>query len=192
MSQEMNFDEMRNQIAILRNKLDQQQIVNDRLIRSAMQTKVNKMNKNERMVIILSLLCIIIFPFLHYQIGISWALVWATVAMMVFTAAATLYIHRPLHKADLMSDDLSTVTAVLARFKNQYDQWLHYVCPIVITPWLAWYAYEYVEISGFTGIHRWYGVLVILLSGLLGLVIGYSMHRRTVNLAKEVMRQINE
>lgn len=192
MSQEMNFDEMRNQIAILRNKLDQQEIVNDRLIRSTMQTKVNKMNNNELRVIILGAFCIVLYPCMHYAIHISWALTFATIAMMLFTIIATILIHRPLHKADLMSDNLSTVSGIMARFKHQYDQWLHYVCPTIITPWLAWFCYEYTQITGLTGTARWCMIGFILLCGFIGFVIGYTMHRRTVNLAEDVMRQIGE
>lgn len=188
----MNFEEMRNQIAILRRKLDKQEIVNDRMIRSAMQTKVNKINNNEFRVIALSIFCIVLYPAIRDMLHISWALVIATIAMMVLTATATIYMHRPLHKADLMSDNLATVSSIMARFKAQYDQWLHYVCPTIITPWLAWFCYEYTEAMGFTGTVRWCCVGFLLGCGLIGFIIGYSMHRRTVNLAEEVMRQIEE
>lgn len=187
----MNLDEMRNQIAILRNKLDQQEIVNDRLLRNAMQTKVNKMNSNETKLIVLAAFCCVLYPIMHFTIGISWPLVLVTVAMMIFTAAATVYIHHPLHKADLMCDNLATVSGIMARFKRQYDQWLHYVCPTIITPWLAWFCYEYTEILGLTGTSRWWCVGYILICGFIGFLIGYAMHRRTVNLAEEVIRQIN-
>lgn len=192
MSQEFNFDEMRNQIAILRNKLDKQEIVNDRLIRNAMQTKVDKMNKNETRTLILSAFCIIVFPIMHYTINLSWPLIAVTLAMMLFTAVATIYIHRPLHKADLMSDDLSTVASIMARFKKQYEQWLHYVFPTLITPWLAWYCYECADIIDPSGQSRWYLIGFILICAFIGFLIGYAMHRHTVNLAEEVMRQIKE
>ena len=192
MSQEMNFDEMRNQIAILRNKLEKQEIVNNRMIRSAMQTKVNKMNNNEVTILWLSALCIVVYPAFHFIYNLSWPLVLATVAMMIFCAASTIYIHRPLHKTDLMSADLSTVASILARFKKQYEIWLHYVTPTLITPWITWFCYEYTETLGLTGRTRWICIGMLLVGGFIGLMIGYKMHRRTVNLADEVMRQIKE
>lgn len=188
---EMNeLKEMREQLTILRDKLNSQQIVNDRLLRDTMKTKVSGINKNETRVIVLGIFCCLIWPALHYTSNVSWTTVIATILMMIFTISATVYIHQPLHQTDLMNADMASVARILARFKKQYRQWLHIVCPIIITPWLAWFCYDYTEAMGFQGTHRWFFIGFILLCGFFGFLIGYFWHRKTVNLAQDIIQQI--
>lgn len=189
---EMNdeLQEMRAQLNILRDKLNSQQIVNNRLMRETMKSKVSGINKNETRVIVLGIFCCLIYPVLHYCSGISWTTVIATVVMMVFTIGATVYIHHPLHQTDLMSADMASVARIMARFKKQYQQWLHIVCPIIITPWMAWFCYDYTEAMGIQGNFRWYIIGFFLFCGFCGFLIGYLWHRKTVNLAQDIIRQI--
>lgn len=193
MIMEMNeLQEMREQLNILRDKLNNQQIVNDRLLRETMKGKVSGINKNEIRVIALGSFCCLIYPLLHYTSGVSWTTVIATILLMVFTIGATIYIHRPLHQTDLMSADLASVARIMARFKNQYRQYLHVVCPIIITPWLAWFCYDYTEVMGMQGASRWCVIGFLVCCGLCGFLIGYFWHRKTVNMAQDIIRQIEE
>lgn len=193
MIMEMNeLQEMREQLNILRDKLNNQQIVNDRLLRETMKNKVSGINKNETRVIALGIFCCLMYPVLHYVSYVSWTTVIATILLMVFTIGATIYIHYPLHQTNLMNADLASVARIMARFKNQYRQWLHIVCPIVITPWLAWFSYDYSETMGLQGNSRWIVVGFFLFCGFIGFLIGYFWHRKTVNLAQDVIRQIED
>lgn len=188
---EMNeLQEMREQLNILRDKLNNQQIISDRLLRETMKSKVRSINSNEIRVIIMGVFCCLIFPTLHYSVGISWYLVLVTILMMVFTIGATLYIHYPLHQTSLMSSDLVSVARILARFKEQYRQWIHIFFPMLITPWLAWYCYETTQALGYQGKESWYFVTFILLCSFLGFLIGYRWHRKTVNIAQDIIDQI--
>lgn len=189
---EMNeLQEMREQLNILRNKLDNQQIINDRLLRSTMKGKIKSINSNETRVIVLGVFCSLLYPSLHYTIGISWYLVLATILIMAFTIGATIYIHHPLHQTSLMNSDLISVARIMARFKEQYRQWLHIVCPLLITPWLAWFCHETTLALGIQGRERYYFVTFILLCGFVGFLIGYYWHRKTVSMAQDIIAQID-
>lgn len=190
--EEMNLEEMRNQIAILKNKLDKQEIINERLLADAMKKKVNTINNVERFSIFCAVFCLAAYPLLRYYIGFSWPFVIATCVMMVFCIVATNYIHRPLHDSKLMTSDVATVARVMARFKRQYDNWLRYVTPSLLTPWLLWASYEYTELMGLEGTARYFTPLPLLVGAAIGGFIGYRQHCKAVKTAEEIIHQLEE
>lgn len=190
--EEMNLEEMRNQIAILKNKLDKQEIINERLLADAMKKKVNTINNVERFSIFCAVFCLAAYPLLRYYIGFSWPFVIATCVMMVFCIVGTNYIHRPLHDSKLMTSDVATVARVMARFKRQYDNWLRYVTPSLLTPWLLWASYEYTELMGLEGTARYFTPLPLLVGAAIGGFIGYRQHCKAVKTAEEIIHQLEE
>lgn len=190
--EEMNLEEMRNQIAILKNKLNKQEIVSERLLAETMKKKVNTINSVERFSIICAVFCIVAYPVLRYYIGFSWTFVIVTCLMMVFCISATRYIHHPLHDAKLMTSDVATVARVMARFKRQYDNWLRYVTPSLLTPWLLWASYEYTELMGLEGTARYFTPLPLLVGATIGGFIGYRQHCKAVKTAEEIIHQLEE
>lgn len=190
--EEMNLEEMRNQIAILKNKLNKQELVSERLLADTMKTKVNTINSVERFSIICAIFCLVAYPVLRYYIGFSWPFVIATCVMMVFCIIATTYIHRPLHDSKLMTSDVASVARVMVRFKRQYDNWLLYVTPTLLIPWVLWASYEYNAIMGLEGVSPFLTVLPILAGCAIGGAIGYRQHRKAVKTAEEIIRQFEE
>lgn len=64
--EELNFDEMRDQITLLKQKLDQQEIVNDRLLRETMRSRMGAINwtkyRNINLIsVLLFVLCSILY-----------------------------------------------------------------------------------------------------------------------------------
>lgn len=57
---DFNLDEMRQQMAILKNKLDNQTIVNDRLIRRAVKNSVSTINKRY---LVISIIAFAMIPY---------------------------------------------------------------------------------------------------------------------------------
>ena len=110
--EELNFDEMRDQITLLKQKLDRQEIVNDSLLREAMRGRMGAINWTKYKSYICVALCIIFYPVMSWAGVFSNAFVFATCAMMLFCAYGTYYVHRPVDRMDLMTDDLATVAKV--------------------------------------------------------------------------------
>lgn len=190
--EDVSFDEMRKQFAIIKKKLDKEEIVNDRLLRSIMKIKVRAINEYEQKHILIATICLILYPGIYMMDIISLELTIATCLMMVFCWTATMYIHHPLHRMDLMTADLATVAGVMDKFKRQYDFWLHYITPALLTPWLLWICYEFTIAKGINGMNAFYTVIPLIIGAAIGGMIGYIMHRKTVNLAKDIIRQIEE
>lgn len=190
--EELNFDEMRDQITLLKQKLDRQEIVNDSLLREAMRGKMGAINWTKYKSYICVALCIIFYPVMSWAGVFSNAFVFATCAMMLFCAYGTYYVHRPVDRMDLMTDDLATVAKVMAKFRKQYNQWLFYVTPALLIPWLSWALYEYAWKNAPDGVSHWMLALPILIGAAIGGLIGYHWHCKAVDAADNIIKQIEE
>lgn len=195
MEDNKTIEELRNQIAILKQKLDNQEIVSDRMLRSTMQTKVNNViHRNERRHIVSGLFAMLSFPILHYGIGMDLSFCIFTSLMMLFCVSATVYVHRPMHKTDLMSADLATVANEMNRLKRRYKNWLHYVTPTLLIPWFLAACYEYSKTMGVEPLSR-EGLttcLPLLIGVVIGGIIGIVWHTKTVDTAESIIREIEE
>ena len=116
----------------------------------------------------------------------------ATIAMVAFSAAATYYIHKPVEELNFMKDDFSTVARVMAKFKKQYGNWLRYVAPTLIIPWLIWGCYEFAWKNDPDGINPWLMSLPLIVGVIIGGLIGVKFHFKAVNAAQDILDQIEE
>lgn len=190
--EELNFDEMRNQITLLKQKLDHQEIVNDHLLRETMRNRMGTINFTKIKSYICAGMCIVLYPLLSVTGTFSNAFVITTCIMMLFCAFGTYYVHRPVDRMNLMTEDLASVAKVMAKFRKQYDQWLHYVTPALIIPWLSWAMYEFAWKNAPEGVNHWLFALPLLVGAAIGMVIGYAWHRKAVNAADNIIKQIEE
>lgn len=193
MEENTTIEELRNQIALLKQKLDNQEIVNDRMLRMTMQTKVNTIiHRMERRSIASAVFVILMFPVMYFFIGFHLVFCIFTSLMMLFCISATLYMHRPMHKTDFMSADLATVAYEMTRLKRRYKNWLHYVTPTLLFPWLLWGCYEYCQVNHVDPLSK-EGFMIyfpLLVGSAIGGVIGYTWHRKAVNTAESIIHQI--
>ena len=193
--EEMNFEEMRNQFAILKNELKQQEIVNDRLLRTTMKSRTRDISTTKRFLFICVAICIVVYPMSYFTHIWSLAFSAATCVMVLFCAAATWFIHKPVEELNFMRDDFSTVARVMAKFKKQYDNWLHYVAPALLIPWISWACYEIVwKNAPEDADSKTLMIMALPIVGgvLLGGLIGYRFHRKAVNAAQDIIDEIDE
>lgn len=195
MEENKTIEELRNQIALLKQKLDNQEIVSDRMLRITMQTKVNNViHRNELRHIISGVFAMLMFPILHYGIGMNLTFCLFTSLMMLFCISATVYVHRPMHETDFMNADLATVAYEMDRLKRRYKNWLHYVTPTLLIPWILCACYEYSKAMGVEPISK-EGLLTsmpLIVGCAIGGVIGYLWHSKTVHTAESIIQQIEE
>ncbi|MCF0220126.1 MAG: hypothetical protein HUK14_10120 [Muribaculaceae bacterium] len=195
MENNIELNELRNRIAVLKQKLDNQEIVSDRMLRQTMQTRVkNGINNVEIRSIIAGIFALIMVPVMFAVNGCSLPYCAFTVLMLLFSIGATLYFNRPIRQTDLMSADLKTVAEVMARFKRRHDMWLHYVAPTLVIPWLAWTYIEYCHGSNIDPLSN-KGIVMgmcLLIGAIIGGIVGYLWHRKAVNTAQAIINQIEE
>ena len=190
--EEMNFEEMRNQFAILKQQLNKQEIVSERLLRDTMKTKSNAISYTKRTTYGAAVFCLVIYPILYLTHMWSLAFTIVTCLMMLFCIAGTYYIHQPVEKLDFMKSDFATVARVMAKFRKQYDNWLHYITPALIIPWIIWACYEFSWKHAPEGSNPWIMSIALIIGAAIGGAIGYYYHRKAVNAAQDIINEIED
>lgn len=181
------LDEMRGQIALLKEKLDRETIVNDRLLRDAMRGKIGVIRTNAIIEYVCVVLCFIAYPTAFIKLGFSWWLVGITLAMTLFAGIMTAVQHRHMNALN-EGEDLLTVARNARRLKQDYVDWLKWSILMVIF-WFSWLVTEcFIRIPDRTmGI----GLAVGGCFGLIiGACVGLSMRRKVIHACEDIIRQI--
>ena len=92
--EDMNYEQMRNQMAILKEHLDKQEIVSNRLLRETMKSKTKDIKYTRNMVYGAAALCLIIYPLTTLSNVWSWPFALATCAMMIFRVGILVCVRR--------------------------------------------------------------------------------------------------
>lgn len=190
-NQELSLEmaEMKDQVALLKSKLDEELTINDKLLRKVISQKANAINRTAWTSVYASIFVIIVallfFPFL----GLSWYFIGATILMMLVCDFYTWKYHKNVNSKTL-NGDLLTVAKTMKELKMAYGCWLKYAF-ILVAVWMIWYALELYFISDSWKI-AFVQILSILIGCTIGGVIGYRMHKKVVNTADEIINQIEE
>lgn len=181
------MNEMREQIALLKSKLDKESIVNEKLLREMMKSKARNINRNAWVSVIASLFVIVMALFCFPNWGLSWWFVGATVLLMLVCDFFTWKYHKDI-SAKTMNDDLLTVAKTMKKLKQNYLNWIKYAV-IMVVIWLGWYIVELVADSG-----SWSTIIptvvAVLVGGIVGGIVGFRMHKNVIDTADEIIRQI--
>ena len=184
------LEQMRDQIAILRRKLDKETIINERLLRRAMHDKVRGITRDNRAVIIICTLAIP-YSFLVFDyLGISLWFSIATALLLIVCVVATWWGQRGLHADELLDGDVVSVGKKVMRLKQLNDRWLWYAIPMLVI-WLVWLILEAYQQIGGTPLFRGFvtgGVVGLVIGG----IIGTKVRRRTQRRAREILAHIEE
>lgn len=183
------LEEMRAQLTVLKNKLDKEAIINERLLRDTMKRKANAINANAWISVGCGIFVIFWAVFFLSQIGFSRYFAVVTIVMMLFCIFITWKQHRNVN-SKTMNGDLLTVAKVMKKLKEDYVNWLKYSF-ILIAIWLPWLATEYCLI-----LKDW-KKCVFVVSGLfvgaaIGAFIGLRMHKSVIRNAEDIIKEIEE
>lgn len=184
------LEQMRDQIAILRRKLDKETIINERLLRRAMHDKVRGITRDNRAMIIVGTLATPYMAVTFHHLGMSLAFCIASCLLMIVCIVATWWGQRDLHADELLDGDVVSVGKKVLRLKQMNDRWLWYAIPMLVL-WLAWLIWEAYQQIG--GTPLFYGFVTGGAVGVVvGGVIGGMVRRRTQRRAREVLAHIEE
>ena len=177
---EMNeLNEMREQLATLKKRLEGQEIVNDRLIKEAMGRKLSSLNNSAIWICIVCLVMIPLGYFNFQRMGHSTAFCIATSALFLISLIATIVSHYRIHKRDIYSGNLVTVYKEVARMKKIYQSWHYWSIPMLIV-WFGWMEYElYINQAN----EDMFALLMIsasgIFGGIIGGIIGFTLNKKS-------------
>lgn len=182
---------MQAQMALLKDKLNKEEIVNDQLLREVTRQRVRRLNRNVWQEGICVLFVISFGNYAFHQLGCSWWFIGATTVMMLVCLLATVIPHRRVQENEIMQGDLLTVAKQVRRLRQIYKDWMRIGIPMV-SVWFVWFLVELyfrhtdnLYIFVFTAVGA-------LAGGTVGGIIGGRMHKKFVREMDDIINQIEK
>lgn len=187
---DFELEDMRQQMQTLKNKLNQQEIVNDRVVRRSMRNEVSKITRRYNIIMALSVFMV---PYGYWcfvkLIGLS-VLFWiATSIFMLICGGATFYNARKISDSGLMNRSLVEARKKVASAKKFEVNWLFFGIPAVIL-WLCWFFYEVYQRNGGNFYDGFF--LGGCIGGIIGAIVGINLHFKTQRQYQEIIDQIED
>lgn len=181
------LNEMQQQLRQLKEKLEGENIINDKLLRSAYRKTLGSLQRKALRQTIIEVIAMLLCLNL-LRMGFSIPFVIATEIMLAFCLIATIVINNRLPKMDT---DLVTAAKGIVRFRKGYANWLWVGIPL-LTVWMGGMCYEIMKNQTFPSEAR-----VPMLIGLgVGLVIGGAlglmMRHNILSKSDETIAQIRD
>ena len=184
------MEEMRSQITLLRNRLEQQAIVNERNIRRAMKSKMSDINRTIVLTSVFGLFALVYCTWFFYSQGCSLAFVITTAAILMICVALTIYQRFRLGCINFSEGNIVEVAQRLGKVRKHYYEWPKIALPILI-PWFGWCIYEIISIFGTDAFAV--GMCVgAAIGGLIGGITGLRINRKVIRRADEILRHLEE
>lgn len=182
------LEEMKQQMALLKKKLEQQKIVNESVLRSAMKKKLYGLNKRVRVIFIVGIFVAIWAPGYFTILGFSPLFCAATAVMLVFSAFKTFQYHKNLWRLNFSQSNLIELSEQLTLLRKRYKEW-YKIAWCMIIPWFIWIIYEGYSIYGEESVWFLGGSAV---GGIIGGLVGTRINNNIIRRTDELLEQIDE
>ena len=182
------LEQMRASMAQLKQMLDNQTIINDKLMRETMSNKVRRLNNNVWWNGLADLFVITFGNFAFHEMGLSIWFLLATTVMMIVCFLATIIPHSRVKQDDVLYGDLKQVAMNVKKLKQLYHDWLKIGLPMV-SIWFIWLTIElYLQTADwkiFLGL-----IIPMAIGGIAGGLIGNKMKKGVEDTCDQIIRQI--
>lgn len=182
------LQEMKEQLAILTQKLNKEAIVNERLIRQSIKKDVLKTQRHSFIKAIVIAFCIPFTIWNFHQIGTSLWLCAFTTFFLGLALTYDYFTHRNLRSNEAMQGNLIEVRKKVVSIKQAYKNWLKIGIPFIIL-WCPWFLYE---VSLQTHIPQEAIVLGFASGVIIGGAIGIREYLKLQRTTDEILQQIND
>ena len=182
------MEEMKQQMALLKKKLEQQKIVNENVLRSAMKKKFFGLNKRGRIIFVLGIFVACWAPGYFSFLGTSNWFCGVTFAMLLFCALKTLQYHWKLWRINFAETNLLKIGEELTLLRSRYKGW-HKTAWFMLVPWFLWLSVEIYRQQGPDSLWMLGGCLI---GGIIGGIGGTRINNNMVRQTDELLEQIDE
>lgn len=190
----LELEQLRQQMSILKDKLDKQEIVNGRLMRQAMSNKLSWIKKYIWFEIAILPPLLLLFAGIHYSMQLSWWL-YAFLALGLIIDVIADYRINKIDKNELLSGNLVDAGRKLVLMKRQRAIAFGISMPLVVV-WLIWFLYELLHSSHVATTEMARGLAAGgfvggIIGGVIGFVVGTLLFRRMQRTNDDIISQIN-
>ncbi len=181
------LNELREQIALLKDKLQRQQIISERAIAETAQKHIGKLNRSGVIYTLFGLFAVIYCSWAFHAFGFSDEFVIGTAILLVVNAVATIYTHLELRSVDVSRGNLVEIVQRLLRFRKIYSHW-HLVDVPALLVW-CYFLYK----DAYRMLNNPEGFLIAgIVGGTIGGIIGLWSHFKTLREADKALASIQE
>ena len=184
-------DELREQLALFKQRLDQQEIISDRLMRRSMNARISIFTKGSVIADIFGLLMMPLIILALHMAGASWYMGIVIVIAIIAELAYNIVAHRKLNQLFTTDNDMLTVRRGLIKFKrNEHLQMLISI-PLIFL-WalaLCW------QLGAFSDNPTANGAVFganIAIGGSIGLLIAFGIYLWEMRRINRSIREIDE
>lgn len=185
-SESFELEDMRQQIQLLKAKLEKETIVSEKLIRQSTQDKVSYIDRKKKTVYVLIGFALVYCNVYFILMGYSWIFCVFTSCFLLVAWYFQRYNHRGISAQEIAAANLLDVSKALVRMNRLGVRWLYFGIPFALC-WIAWFMVEsYPKVGG--EIICYGGTAGFILGAILGVSHLVSVRRK----AKEAIRDIDE
>lgn len=185
------LEEMRSQIGILKEKLEKQNIVNEKHIRKSMKSNMSSINKTVTATIFLGVFALLYCTWFFWSQGCSLAFVISTAVMLAVCLGLTIIQRVNLGRMDFSKGNLIETAQNLSKVKAHYQDWHKIAIPMIVI-WFGWMIYEMIGILGLESPMAIGFCCGAAAGGIIGGVLGFRINRKIVRRTSEILEQIEE
>ena len=183
------LQEMREQMAALKEKLNKQEVINDRQIRDILSHKKKSVDKNIWFTGVCGLITITLGNGTWYLWGVStWFLIGTTIFMLV-CFLMTIIPHNWVKKEDIQYGNLLVAAKQARRLRKLYKDW-EIISLVLAIIWVGWL---FAELTSAVDNKQLLYTLIgsCIFGGIIGGIIGLRVSRKTINTLDEMIREID-
>ena len=181
------LEEMRQQIKALKEKVERNGVLNERLVRKSVQDKMKSIHKTVFKLFAMVLFAIPLWLFIKYQHDLSWYYTIFTILMMLVSVFFDWYVNRI--DVGKMGDDMKETANKLLKMKKQRALQEKIALFLVVPLWLVWTVFEFR--SSITDPVMANGLLIGMIVGVvIGLIVGLSIYFRMQRKNDEMIEEI--
>ena len=183
----IELNEMKQQISLLRRKLEKETIVNEKLIRASMRDKLKAVKRKSYILCAVVIAAIPLWASPIFDYHSSW-FIGTSIAYMLIGVIHEIYCNQLLSTQNYITGSLVDEVRKLNRYKQLTRQW-HRFGILFLCIWLLWFVYEATSAGE---IHVKSILICGLIGGIIGGAIGWTIYRKGQKAIDEVIEQIEE
>ena len=183
----MELTELREQVALLKEKLMRQQIISEQNIIAAAQKGISQLNKAGNIWGIFGIFAVVYCSWSFHRFGFSDGFVIGTAIFLAICAAVTIYAHWGIRSIDVANGNLVDISQRLISFRKIYSRYHLFSIPAL----LVWCYFLYQDAQHMLEYAE--GLLIAaIVGGLIGVIIGLKAHFKVIRDTDKVLKNINE
>lgn len=178
------LEQLRSQVAEFKNRLEQQEIVNQRMLKQAMSGHVSWFKKLNVWTDVVGLCLMPLVVLFLREIGCSWAPIIVLLIIFIGELIYNIWNTRSISSQKLMSDDVLTSRQLLLRFKK-CERWQTVIEVPMLVSWMVWVYFDAAQ--KYTERAMWF-----IITFAIGLSIGFYIYFREMRSLNKAIKEIDE